>query len=324
MVLLNLRKLNEIDKFLSPTRLLPKSYNTVENRLRITKVLAYCLNLVIPSVLIPIFIVYTLSDQLRTYLGIIIVVCILTVYAFVCFFVLQYSNYDKEKYLIQPHIKVEDQNMSPFDKYRLEYCTECLSFKMNRSYHFKKMGACIYKFDHYCKWLGIVINYSNYKVFLLYTFAHTVNCTIIFVVSLYRLVNVDRFFGLSIFFLALTAGFVLALVSLLALHIRFIMRNETTFEYMNYRWLRKNDKKNSIVYNPILVSDDNGDLIYIDISDCHRIFDRNSLYTNIVDAVGSLRLWTLFLPTLNTYDSLNLEVSKTIEEKYSKPMKNIV
>lgn len=323
MVLLNLRKLNEIDRFFSLNRLLPKSYKTAQNRLRISKVLAYCLNLIIPGVLIPIFIVYTLSDHVHAYLGIIIVVCILTLYAFACFFVLQYSNHIKEKYLIQPHIKVEDQNRPPLGKYKLEYCTECLSFKVNRSYHFKKMGVCIYKFDHYCKWLGIAINFSNYKVFLLYTLAHTLNCIIIFVVSLYRLVNVDRFFGISIFYLVLTAGFMLALVSLLALHIRFILCNETTFEYLNYRWLKKNDKKNSIVYNPVLISADQNDLIYIDISDCHRIFDRNSFHANIVDAIGTIKLWNFFLPTLNTFDSLNLDISKKIEEKYSKPTKNI-
>ncbi|KAL6934833.1 hypothetical protein ACO0R3_000797 [Hanseniaspora guilliermondii] len=101
------------------------------------------------------------------------------------------------------------------------------------------------------------------------------------------------------------------------------MRNETTFEYLNYRWLKKNDKKNSIVYNPVLFSDGHNDLVYIDMSDCHKIFDRNSLYANVIDAVGTLNLWNLFLPTLNTFETLNLDVAKYIEEKYSNPKKNI-
>lgn len=322
MVLLNFRKLNEIDKLFSPSNILPKSLNTYENRLRITKILAYFLNILIPSVLIPIFIVYTVSKEMHIYLGVIIVVCILTMYAFICFLILQYSNYNKDKYLVQPHVKVEDHDNGIFEKYKLEYCTECLSFKMNRSYHLKKIGACVFKFDHYCKWLGIVINYSNYKLFLIYTSVHTLNCTIIFVVSLYRLANLNKFYGLSIFYLVITGGFILALVSLLALHLRFIMINETTFEFLNYRWLKKNDKQNSIVYNPILISDITKDLVYIDLKDCNKIFDRNSLYKNIKEAIGPIKLWNFLLPTLNTFDTLNLDVSKEIENKYLKELKD--
>lgn len=322
MALLNFRKLNELDNLLAPSKFLPKSLNTPKNRLRITKVFAYCLNLLMPGVLIPIFVVYTVSRDMHIYLGIIIVVSILTLYAFLCFFILQYSNFNKEKYLKQPHVKVEDQDSPVFDKYKLEYCTDCLSFKMNRSFHSKKAGVCIYKFDHYCKWLGIVVNYSNYKVFLIYTTVHTLNCMIIFVTSLYRLANLDKFFGLSVFYIAITGGFILALVSLIALHVRFISINETTFEFLNYRWLKKNDQENSIVYNPILLSDDDSDLVYIDLKDCHKVFDRGSIYDNIKDAIGPITIWNFFLPTLNTFDSLNLDISKQIQDKYIKHIKS--
>lgn len=306
MVLLNLRFLTKLD--VNIDEFIPLSNFTPKQRLIINRIVAFFLNVVLVVILIVIFIVYLLASDLNTYLGLIVVVSVIAWYNTLLFFLLLYSNYS-DRYLKQPTISGCKLNES----YYYPYCEICKSFKLNRTHHSKKLNCCVYKFDHFCKWLGIAINYGNYKLFLQYVTLCLIECVIIFVISLYRLVLMQKWLGLSIMYLAITALLILCLASLLAIHLKLISDNQTTVEFLNYRWLKKNDKQSGIVYSPILQL--NGELEYIDIKDCNTIYTRRGLLSNFSDALGPMNL-LLFLPTFNSFETLDLEVSDKIKEKY--------
>ncbi|XBW35342.1 hypothetical protein QEN19_000908 [Hanseniaspora menglaensis] len=307
MALLNLRSLNKLD--LNLDLLIPPKFNNPENRLFINKIVAGILNVAVSSSLIAIFLTYMLSNNTSTYIGLIVIISALSVYNIFLFGVLVYSNHNKV-YLKQP--KVTDNQLN--DIYHYEFCESCESFKLNRTHHSKKLNCCIYKFDHFCKWLGVAINYGNYKLFLQFIVLNILNCLIIFVLSLYRLIMQRKWLGLSIMYLAISAIFILTLSSLLSVHIRLIYSNETTIEFLNYRWLHKHDKQNEIIYNPILKID--GKLTYIGIKDAKKVYQRNDVWGNIKDALGPLNI-TLFLPTLNNFQTLNLEISDKLKQQYN-------
>lgn len=306
-MLLDLRALSRLD--LHVERIIPKPYNTPKNRLIINRFLAVLLNLAAVSALIAVFLVYLLSHDLSTYLPLLIIVSVVSLYNILLFLILFYSNLN-ENYLKQPLAALDTTN----EIYYYEYCDICKSFKLNRTHHSKKIGICVYKFDHFCKWLGIIINYSNYKVFLQYIALNILNSLIIFVVSLYRLVMLRKWLGLSIMYLSLSSLALLSLTSLLAIHLRLIYENQTTIEFLNYRWLKKNDKQNGVVYNPIFKI--NGELKYIDIKESKHIYRRGGTVRNIIDALGPMN-YKVLLPTLNNFHSLNLEVSDSIKKKYN-------
>lgn len=304
--MLNLRFLTKLDVNIDEFISLPNY--TTEQRLFINRIVAGFLNVVLAVVLIVIFIVYLLASDLDTYLGLVVVTSVIALYNILLFFLLQYSNYN-DQYLKQPIISACKHD----EQYYYQYCDICKSLKLNRTHHSKKLNCCVYKFDHFCKWLGIAINYGNYKLFLQYVTFCMIESVIIFVISLYRLVIMEKWLGLSIMYLAITALLVLSLASLLIIHLRLIAENQTTVEFLNYRWLNKNDKQNGILYSPILQL--NGELKYIDIKDCNKVYSRNGLLSNFKDALGPINIF-LFLPTLNSFGTLDLEVSDKIKEKY--------
>lgn len=308
MVLLNLRSLNKLNFNLDI--LIPNAYNTPTNKLLINRIIATFFNVPFIIVLIVIFLYYMMSNNLSTYLPLIVIVSVITLYNILIFFILLYSNYS-DTYLKQP--KMSGDKFDDTTYYCYEYCQTCQSYKLNRTHHSKKLNCCIYKFDHFCQWLGIVINYGNYKLFLQYIILNLINCLIVFVVSLYRLVMLRQWIGLSIMYLALSALFLLALISLVAVHRKLIYTNQTTVEFLNYRWLKKHDTQNGIIYSPILQN--NGNLEYISIKDCNIVYTRDSFISNIRDALGPINIF-LLLPTLNSFQTLNLEVSNKLKEQY--------
>ena len=56
---------------------------------------------------------------------------------------------------------------------KLKFCSTCLIYRPERTFHCNFCGNCVHKFDHHCTWLGTCIGGRNYKQFVYFIFSLT-------------------------------------------------------------------------------------------------------------------------------------------------------
>lgn len=127
------------------------------------------------------------------------------------------------------------------------WCTACQSLKAPRSFHSRRSGYCILKFDHFCIWLGCLLGVANY-VYFLKLVAAFVELIVVALVFLIVYTKANRSRGSNSIdgnFIAIyvVAGFWFIMATgLLVSHIWYIARGTTTLDDLatnqKKRWLR--------------------------------------------------------------------------------------
>jgi len=131
---------------------------------------------------------------------------------------------------------------------KVRVCTTCKIVVPFRSKHCKELDRCVYRYDHYCPFVGNAIGLKNHRLFVLFL-SWNVVCISLYFYLLYKWVqrqsNADQFKHIKthIFeFILLTilpgiACFILLIFafSLLVNNLYLISRNLTTNEYINYK-----------------------------------------------------------------------------------------
>lgn len=124
----------------------------------------------------------------------------------------------------------------------LVMCRLCNSLVRISSKHCRFCDKCIAGFDHHCEWLNTCIGRANYRCFislllsLLATSVLQLACGFILLAELLHLENHSSKWVFLITTLAITqiylCGLVLALVVLLAFHLRLKFLSMSTYEYI--------------------------------------------------------------------------------------------
>lgn len=124
------------------------------------------------------------------------------------------------------------------------WCSQCQSIKLPRTLHLKDKNHCVLKFDHYCIWVGTVIGQRNYKYFL----NIMIWFLIFFIVALiylsrYTKLNYNRStqdIDHNYIVLYILSGFwILIILALLFVHLRYVVYNMTTIDDLNINKLRR-------------------------------------------------------------------------------------
>jgi palmitoyltransferase len=127
-----------------------------------------------------------------------------------------------------------DENGYPY------WCTTCQSLKVPRSFHSRRTGYCILKFDHYCIWLGSLLGVSNYIFFfkLAVWFVVMIIIALVFLI-VYTKPNRDRgshsidgnFIAMYVvggFWFIMAGGLVVS-------HIWYVLRGTTTMDDLSVK-----------------------------------------------------------------------------------------
>jgi palmitoyltransferase len=61
---------------------------------------------------------------------------------------------------------------------RPKWCSECKSWKPDRSHHSSELGRCVRKLDHVCPWVGGMVSETSFNFFLQFTFYTTFLCAV--------------------------------------------------------------------------------------------------------------------------------------------------
>jgi len=148
--------------------------------------------------------------------------------------------------LIPEHI--EEYHTSIILAKKVRVCTTCKVVVPLRSKHCKELDRCVYRYDHYCPFVGNAIGLKNHRLFVLFL-CWNVACISVYFYLLYKWMqrqsNVDQFKHIKTHipeFILLTilpgiACLVLLIFafSLLVNNLYLISRNLTTNEYINYK-----------------------------------------------------------------------------------------
>lgn len=149
-----------------------------------------------------------------------------------------------------PFIKPETLPQSSFINYSLytrnvevngitiqiKYCTTCKCWRTPRASHCSDCNRCVDRHDHHCPWMDNCVGKENYRYFILYLIAITLDCFIVLVSTVIFLVNVNQVQDqLTPVFLAIFSGLLgWALAGLTGYHIWITAINVTTHEHVIY------------------------------------------------------------------------------------------
>jgi len=117
------------------------------------------------------------------------------------------------------------------------HCNKCDLYRPPRSHHCSQCKKCILKFDHHCPWVNNCVGYRNYKffqLFLLYTSLTLLSLVAFQIVRYVYISNFKTDVETVVFLvLCLVVGMVtLAVLPLWHMHIRLLLNNQTTYEYL--------------------------------------------------------------------------------------------
>jgi hypothetical protein len=171
------------------------------------------------------------------------------------------------------HTAVELQNISSNDKYslnfndiyenyrgiefhRLNLCSTCLRWKVDRSHHCKQCGKCVLKMDHHCPWLANCVGFRNYKYFCLTVFYGFILTLIIFftfweVVFEVNMRNDSSLFKCCFYTITyiINFGMLSFLTWLITTNLSLVLSNQTTIERADRERFATNGTKSFNCYD---------------------------------------------------------------------------
>jgi len=143
------------------------------------------------------------------------------------------AQYNYDKVLDNIALMVTDEDMP-------NVCHTCHICKPLRSKHCKILGRCIYKFDHFCPFVGNTVSRDNYKYFVGLLASHML-CTTLWQITLIYLWRRDTISWMLFFYMFYVWLWFFALGGLLQFHCQLLSKNLTTNEQINinkYTYLR--------------------------------------------------------------------------------------
>lgn len=146
----------------------------------------------------------------------------------------------------------------------MRQCKYCRKIKADRCHHCSQCNKCILKMDHHCPWVVNCIGFYNYKYFLNMLFYVSMNCWIIILsawgpvvaviqasynysseseyIYLEELDMMLAYFIVASYSLAIVIGCVISFFFMF--HIRLVMNQYTTIEFIEKRGSQKKKDKN--------------------------------------------------------------------------------
>jgi hypothetical protein len=135
-----------------------------------------------------------------------------------------------------------DQNVDIFDHFKgvdlgkINLCSFCCRWKVERSHHCKQCGKCVLKMDHHCPWVANCIGFKNHKYFCLLILYGFLTSIIIFLtfweVLLFNTINPYslNMTALYLFTYILNFGFLCFMTYLFNANFSLILANQTVIE----------------------------------------------------------------------------------------------
>ncbi|KAK7206732.1 DHHC palmitoyltransferase-domain-containing protein [Myxozyma melibiosi] len=139
----------------------------------------------------------------------------------------------------KPKPCLPDAFISEPDGYPL-WCSRCQLMRPDRAHHSSEVDRCVLKMDHYCPWLGSIIGLRNYKTFYLFIMNSLIFNMFSFVtITAYAVIYAreDHLVAQFVVVAVLSGIFAGLLVVFCGVHSFYLLRNQTTIEYLsrNYR-----------------------------------------------------------------------------------------
>jgi hypothetical protein len=125
------------------------------------------------------------------------------------------------------------------DLSKINLCSYCVRWKVERSHHCKQCGRCVLKMDHHCPWVANCIGFKNHKFFCLLIIYGLLTSGIIFVTfwevifKTYIVNNNSPLVVLSAFYMfvyLLNFGFLCFMVYLFKANWKLVLSNQTVIE----------------------------------------------------------------------------------------------
>ena len=137
----------------------------------------------------------------------------------------------QERNLVLPDIFVCDQNGLP------KWCWTCKRFRPDRFSHCEEVGRCCAKRDHYCPWLGGVIELRRYKFFIQFLVYTSISIS-------YNIASIAPFIAQRtdsspwtwLLMLGVNAFFLIFYFALLYNNIPLLLRGRSMPEHMNIKY----------------------------------------------------------------------------------------
>ncbi|EKE39642.1 hypothetical protein ENUP19_0018G0014 [Entamoeba nuttalli] len=138
----------------------------------------------------------------------------------IMYFLVTYNFYQCH-YVTPECIPQQYYQINETEKEKYEYCDNCKMYKGDRVHHCSTSNKCIYRYDHYCGFIGNSLGFHNYRYFFLFLFylwisMLIVDCHVYFLFThvdisqlpYFVLVFISLFFGNLTFALTMEMGFI--------------------------------------------------------------------------------------------------------------------
>lgn len=201
------------------------------------------------------------------------------------------------------------------------YCSECNTIKPLRTHHSNELNKCVAKMDHYCLWIGTILGKTNYKSFLIFSINFTLYFAYYFIVLLIysiKQVNYRKDLEPSTYLnpnfgilLPVSFGWMGILASLVAQHMYFISKNQTTIEHLKQRRFKRKLTQETSYLNYKF----NNTRYVLDVSTIIFLaYKKNLFLKNFKEVFGS-HWWHWGLP-FNFHEQMQTEKGAIEEDKY--------
>ena len=136
---------------------------------------------------------------------------------------------------------------------KMKFCSTCMIYRPERTFHCNFCGNCVHMFDHHCTWLGTCVGGRNYKQFVAFILSVTIlemYCLAMSIIH-WMLIAADEYDELTFWeglkegiinFPSLIPVILVCLVisaftiKLFILHITLICHSLSTYEYLKHHF----------------------------------------------------------------------------------------
>ena len=171
-----------------------------------------------------------------------------------------YEERFKKNSLVNPSYSKRKMMLSPIDTRMdtsnyLYVCDICLTHVQQSSKHCKSCNRCVSRFDHHCKWLNNCIGENNYRYFLVLIYAWLIyNLQYIASIVIHWVLYTELYPTIPgiLWHIFLACALLTRLLllffagQLVVLHMYFLWRGITTYQWLLEKKLKKS--KNKVVH----------------------------------------------------------------------------
>ncbi|OII74860.1 uncharacterized protein cubi_02992 [Cryptosporidium ubiquitum] len=173
-----------------------------------------------------------------------------------------------EQHFLPEHYTTSGKNdlfIEPNKSY-MKNCSKCNAIKYPRTHHCSVCNKCILNMDHHCPWIGQCVGLYNRKYFVLFLAWSFLSCSLISIFSIPMIIilisslsGIDYYSDKSLydnitfqgllFTSVLSISFSLGTGALFFFHIYLLVTNQSTIEYHQNLFTRKNFNEGEVRIN---------------------------------------------------------------------------